>query len=287
MANGNNYIVVRDGAWTLRVVPECWTPELWETVLNRLAQQVPSKHPQTSLIEQSAAGQRYYLKTFYAFSMGKALKDSLRLSKALRAQRIGAELAAAGFHAPVAVAAGEKRKRFLVECAFLLTVPVAGVSLIEMLQQRGADQAANRASKLAGLRQLAQEIRRFHDLGFVHGDMVATNIFVHDVHPPWRFFFMDNDRTRRYPQALPRSQWKRNLVQFNRMPLPGISLQDRMRFLRAYLGDEFASKDGAALARWLEEKTRRRRWECDGARAESFRCLMRWDNSTHREVEHA
>lgn len=283
-----DYSTLRDGAWTLWVLSECWTPALWDTVLRRLAQQTPSKHPQTLLIEPSAAGQRYYLKTFYPDSIGKALKDSVRLSKARRAQRIGAELAAAGFHAPIAVAAGEKRKRRLIECAFLLTTPVAGVSLVELLQQPGgADRAANRAGKLAGLRQLAQEIRRFHDLGFVHGDMVATNIFVHGDPHPRQFFFMDNDRTRRYPQALPQSQWKRNLVQLNRLPLPGISLQDRMRFLRAYLGDEFASKGGAALARWLEEKTRRRRWECDGATAASFRSLMRWDSSSRLEVSRA
>lgn len=284
MANGNSYITVRDGAWTLWVLPECWTPALWDTVLSRLAQQAPSKHPQTLHMESGSADHGYYLKIFYPYTTGKVLKDSFRLSKARRAQQMSGQLAAAGFHAPLAIAAGEKRKRSLVECSFLLTAPVAGMSLIEALAQhhRGAQISVKRTA----IQELAREIRRFHDLGFVHGDLLPTNIFVHPgENQQWQFYFMDNDRTRRYPPALPQSQWKRNLVQLNRMPLPGISLHDRMRFLRAYLGSEFASKRVAVLARWLEEKTRRRRWQCDRAKAESFRSLMRWQSPPAQGID--
>ena len=128
------------------------------------------------------------------------------------------------------------------------------------------------------MRLLAREIRRFHDLGFVHGDLVPTNIFVsYGEGQPLAFCFMDNDRTHRYPQSLPQLLWKRNLVQLNRMPLPGISLQDRMRFLYAYLGEKFDSQRGVSLARWLEKKTRERRLTCDGVESSgSFRRLMHW-----------
>lgn len=287
MANGTSYTTRQDGPWSLWVASEGWTVELWRTVLERIAQQTPSKHPQTALLESGAAPLTYYLKTFYPGTTGGVLKDSFRLSKARRAQQMGVDLTAAGFHAPVAIAAGEKRSRRLIECAFVLTTPVAGVSLIEVLQQSaGASRTIERQEKLAALRQLAREIRRFHDLGFVHGDLLPTNIFVQRRQgEPWQFSFMDNDRTRRYPQALAQLQFKRNLVQLNRMPLPGISLQDRMRFLRAYLGADVAGKRGAALARWLETKTRQRRWECDRVAGGSFRSLMRWDSSPGREVQ--
>jgi hypothetical protein len=61
------------------------------------------------------------------------------------------------------------------------------------------------------------------------------------------------------------------------MPLPGISLQDRMRFLHGYLNLKRLSKADRQFARWLEARTRQRRQECDGADPSgSFRRLMRW-----------
>jgi len=91
------------------------------------------------------------------------------------------------------------------------------------------------------------------------------------------FYFMDNDRTRHYPSCLRQPLRKRNLIQLNRMPLRGISLQDRMRFLHAYLNVGRLSGADRQFARWLEARTRRRRKECDGADPTmSFRRLMRW-----------
>jgi hypothetical protein len=88
---------------------------------------------------------------------------------------------------------------------------------------------------------------------------------------------MDNDRTHQYPKWFPQVFWRRNLVQLNRIPLPGITLQDRVRFLSHYLGlKEWGSKERRLLS-WLERKTRQRRKECDSVDAKgSFRQLMRW-----------
>jgi hypothetical protein len=128
------------------------------------------------------------------------------------------------------------------------------------------------------LAYLGQLIRNFHDLGFVHGDLVPSNLFV--LNRPdgrWQVCFMDNDRTRRYPRWLPQSLWKRNLVQLNRFPLPGISLQDRLRFFLGYTGRRIDGARERALLRWLEQRTRKRRRECDQAGTTgSFRMLMRW-----------
>jgi hypothetical protein len=88
---------------------------------------------------------------------------------------------------------------------------------------------------------------------------------------------MDNDRTRRYPSWLRQPFWQRNLIQLNRMPLAGISLQDRMGFLHAYLDVKHLSGADRRFARWLEARTRQRRKQCDGADPTvSFRRLMRW-----------
>lgn len=271
------YTVLRDGHWTLWVVAEEWNNELWDQVRQHIDQQRSSKHPQTVRLARDATP-AYYLKTHYPFSAAKALKDTFRYSKARRAQLIGMEMTAAGFRVPLAIAAGEKRKRHLLQSAFLLTRAVSGVPLSEFLRAANASLTGASAvvRKHAAIVSLGREVRRFHDLGFIHGDLVATNIFVCAAdNEPVKFCFMDNDRTRRVPKLLSHSQWKRNLVQLNRLPLPGVWLQDRLRFLRAYLGDQFAER-GLELARWLEARTRQRRWECDGVIDKDFRKLMHW-----------
>jgi hypothetical protein len=94
---------------------------------------------------------------------------------------------------------------------------------------------------------------------------------------------MDNDRTRRYPRWLPQNLWKRNLVQLNRFPLPGISLHDRVRFLRFYCGRASRRPADDRLLHWLEIKTRRRRKECDGiGEPIDFRRLMRWERTNRK-----
>ena len=90
---------------------------------------------------------------------------------------------------------------------------------------------------------------------------------------------MDNDRTSYFSYGRSARGWKRNLVQLNRMPLPGITLQDRMRFFCRYLGRDRLSERDRRLVRWLERQTRKRRYECDGVGPRgNFRRLMRFSD---------
>ena len=186
---------------------------------------------------------------------------------------------------PVAIGAGEERHANLLGRSFLVTLPVDGRALPFYLRdhlERRAPGISLRQKRRA-LAQLAGEIRRLHDLGFVHGDLVPGNIFVAPaMDGTMGFCFMDNDRTRRYPAWLPQRLWRRNLVQLNRFPLAGISLQDRMRFFHAYTGRKKLARRDRKLVQWLERKTRQRRRECDAVDASgSFRRLMRWDATAH------
>jgi serine/threonine protein kinase len=132
--------------------------------------------------------------------------------------------------------------------------------------------------KRAYLKQLAREIRGMHEEGFVHGDLIPSNILVQSEGEEIAFYYLDHDRTRRYPPWFPQRLWKRNLVQLNRFVLAGISLQDRIRFLKYYLNGRPWGRRERQLALWLEAKTRKRRRECDQVEARvSFRELMRWN----------
>jgi Lipopolysaccharide kinase (Kdo/WaaP) family len=277
LATAAKYRDIFIDGWHLRVLQEKWTDELWNRVLPAVRNQVSQKHPQTlSLRYNETADDQLFLKIYHGGRALVLLKDRFRMSKAFRFLKQGAALSEAGFLAPLTIAAGEERRFGFLRKAFVLTVAVEAKPLpVFLKKQYCASSGIRLADKRNGIKSLGSLVRNFHDLGFVHGDLVASNILVSpEATGALRFYFMDNDRTRRYPRWLPHTLWKRNLVQLNRLPLPGISLQDRMRFFRAYAGDRIASKKQELY--WLEAETRRRRIECEGIQTASFRKLMSW-----------
>jgi Lipopolysaccharide kinase (Kdo/WaaP) family len=281
----SHYISQQDGAWSLWFRLEYWNQELWDAVRDLLAAEVPSRHPRTMEIRLEGAERRLFLKAFYGTTALGSFKDFFRRSKAVRSFMLTESLGGLGFNAPVAIGAGEERCFNILRRSFIVTLPVKGLPLPNFLRDH-YDRPVGGTSlrqKREILAELARETRRLHDLGFVHGDFVPGNIFISlSATGSARFFFMDNDRTRRYPSWMPQGLWKRNLVQLNRFPLAGISLQDRMRFFHAYTRHKRLGRQDRRLVGWLERKTRQRRRECDAVDASgSFRRLMHWDATAH------
>jgi hypothetical protein len=96
-----------------------------------------------------------------------------------------------------------------------------------------------------------------HRAGIIHGDLRPGNVLARKVADGWEFFFLDNERTRKWPW-LPMRLRLKNLVQINMLP-EGISRTDRMRFFQAYM---LANPSVcAAYKEWAERimtRTRRR-----------------------------
>lgn len=291
MALSSKYRLLREGKWRLLIQPAQWSRELWEEVLRQLADGAwRDIHPETRRFRypRGEEGREYYLKIYHRSHPFGTIKDLFRQSKSFRALKQGLALAEHGFHVPFAVAAGEERDRRLLKRAFLLTVRIDGSPLPLYLREHHAVPLSLIAlrEKRESLRKLALEIGRLHRMGFVHGDLVPSNILIRREERGVGFFYMDNDRTRRYPVWLPQRLWMRNLVQLNRFVLPGVSLQDRMRFLKSYLGGKTWGRKERRLARQLEKRTRERRLECDRIAAQvSFRELMRWDGPFASDIK--
>ena len=291
MPASDHYAWVSAGRWRVAHLAGFWNRDLEKKVLDLVEAQPWAKHPQTLSFRFSDGGHEneLFLKVFHPANRGAALKDALRSSKAFRSWRQGVALDRAGFGVPLTIAAGEWRHWRILRRAFLVTRKIDGQPA-HLFLRHWADGAEAQKSRLAAkreaLRRMAFLLRRFHRSGFVHGDLVASNLFVSYADGRPIFYFMDNDRTRRYPAGLPQFLWRRNLLQLNRMPLPGISLQDRVRFLKSYLESGSLAGRELRLARWLERNTRRRRHECDGVDASGdYRKLMRWSGEFSRAMD--
>ena len=277
-----DYVRQREGDWRLWFFPRGWSMDLWQSVREQIEKTARARHPVTIKMHFTGVGmdEVFYLKVFHRSVGLAALKDGFRDSKAVRSLKQGIALGKLGFCVPFAVAAGEERKCRVLKRAFILTRAIPGKPLPLFLQDFsvGSDKRISFREKRKQLKRLALAIRSFHQLGFAHGDLIPANLLVSQDGPDeQRFFFMDNDRTRRYPLWFPQWLWKRNLVQLNRFPLPGITLQDRVRFLKYYLWIRSWSGKQRELLRWLEIKTRQRRRECDAIDSTvRFRELMRW-----------
>lgn len=286
MPTAADYRPIRAGYWTFWTLQGGADTKMIESLAAIADRQPYSKHPQTLPFGWPQAGttNQFFIKLFHRRRGAAKLKDLLRETKARRFWRQGIALSAAGFKVPQTVVFGEKRRWGLPERSLVVTGKIEGqpVPLYLASLTSSHEMRTQVKSKRRALFQLGQLVRRFHDLGFVHGDLVATNIFVavQSADSP-DFYFMDNDRTQRYPAWLTGHLRKRNLVQLNRMPLAHITLQDRMRFLRSYLRVARLGSAQRDFALWLELKTRQRRHEVDRVDSSvSFRRLMAWRDPT-------
>jgi len=261
MVRRTEYQKYRDGEWRLLACPEMWSVGLWSEVQRQVEAASHRAHPQTHRFRYPPGqGAEFHLKIYHPSDFSGAFKDLCRDSKAFRALKQGRELSRAGFHTPVPVAAGERRRWRFLHQAFLLTRTVEGTLLPYFVSDHYADTRAMVSSmaKRRGVRQLAEEIGRLHRCGFVHGDLIPYNIVIQKNRNETRYFFIDNDRTRRYRWWFPHRLWKRNLVQLNRFSLPGISRMDRLRFFYFYMGGRSWGGKERQLIRWVDEKTRER-----------------------------
>ena len=187
--------------------------------------------------------------------------------RAWRAFRMGEALGAAGFRAPEAVLVASRGGAGL-----LVTRDVGGEELLAAAARLGGEKAAKRRL----LRRLGAEVARLHGAGFVHGDLVPTNVRVCGD----AFVFLDNDRTRRSALLVVLGA-RRNLVQLGRFVVPRLTATDRARVLVAYAaGRGFGRGRRRRLASWLVGKIMARRCAIDrippdAASRAGFRQLMR------------
>jgi hypothetical protein len=132
------------------------------------------------------------------------LKWYLRPSRALAILHVSQSLLAEGFVCPVPILAARYRSPAGWPTELFISHERLGTSLAQRLST--AEDAEATRTVLAST---ANELRRFHRAGFVHGDCTPYNLAFTDE---GRLILFDNDRTRRGPAWLRQHHQERSLA---------------------------------------------------------------------------
>jgi len=203
------------------------------------------------------------------------LTDLFRLSRPLRAFRMGHALLGRHIYTALPLAAMEKRRgRFLVD-SILITEAVGSALHLNRFLNRYFGSSAEageldaRARHRLGrevLWQLGRLVRRLNEEGFAHRDLKATNLLVYGDPRRRRrpdLIMVDLDGVRRVRHVSERERF-RGLMRLNvsLLECPVVNRAGRLRMLLGYLRRPGAGRINfrpawSVLARWSERKIRR------------------------------
>lgn len=164
----------------------------------------------------------------FSRDVGDVVKHFFRPSRAMRALVAGEALRDLGFRVPEPRCVIEAPTCGTVVESALIT---AGIENVFNVYDWFHEGRGGIREKRELLRAYGTEVGRMHACGVFHGDMRKSNVLCALVQGQYRFFWLDNERTR--VGRLTARRRIRNLVQVN-MEREGVTLSDRMRIWKAY-----------------------------------------------------
>ncbi len=175
-----------------------------------------------------------YLKQYLHRSAWDILKHLFRPSRAQRAFKASLMLAENGLLSPEVIAVGELKYGPICARTFLITRQLANARSAAALLGDFAGRPDKTQAKRDLIAALGETVGRMHAAGIFHGDLRPGNVFGENTSEGWRFFLLDNERTRRF-HRLPHRLIVKNLVQIGMLGKQILTPTDRMRFLKSYL----------------------------------------------------
>jgi hypothetical protein len=139
---------------------------------------------------------------------------------------------------------GECKSSFFDRENFLVTLEAENVKQIYQFIPDNSEKLAK--EQLRGKRELirvfGRTVGRMHAMGIFHGDLKVVNVLARQEKSGWRFFFIDNERTKKF-YILPPWLRLKNLVQVNMHRTDALTGTDRMRFFKAYMSENTKIQD--------------------------------------------
>lgn len=216
-----------------------------------------------------------YFKQYLSKSLWKFVKRLALASRARRSFEATKMLAENGFDVPAIIAMGECNSVLFDRRDFLATLEVEQAKPIYQIICQGR-QGLNK-QQLRHRREMilafGQTVGRMHAKGIFHGDLRLGNVLARQEQSCWRFFFIDNERTRKFSR-LPCRLRAKNLVQVNMAPRGLFTNTDRMRFFKEYCTENATAKEQkTALIRKILKRTDQRLSEKKRCSRELRKCL--------------
>ncbi len=217
-----------------------------------------------------------YLKEYFHRSWWDFVKHFFRSSRARRAMEADIMLAANGFESPTIVAMGQRKFAFLTARNFIATLEVENARSVYriVIDEQNGSRAEQIRERRSFIKAFGRTIGRMHAEGIFHGDLRLGNVLarkevdstlrqssVQAGSPQgdeWHFFFLDNERTKKF-RRLPARLRLKNLVQINMFEPWAASDTDRMRFFKEYWArNKESGLEKAVLIKEVLKKTGRR-----------------------------
>ena len=207
---------------------------------------------------------KLYLKEYLYRSFWDVIKHIFRPSRAERAFKAAMMLEQNDFNSSEIIALGLCKRGPFCSKSFLVTRQLEQVKDIPGWLYEGNDNLTRQglSSKRLFIRALGGTIGRMHATGIVHGDLRPRNILAQKNVDGWRFFLLDNERTKKRLH-LPEKSRVRNLIQINMFGPGKVSRTDRMRFFKSYCkASQIKPERAKTLARLIIGRTqaRLRQW---------------------------
>lgn len=197
-----------------------------------------------------------YYKEFLNRSPFEWLKNLVRGSRCERARLQGEILGRNGFRSPEILCWGKQGCR-----RYIVTEGINASGLGDFIIKRWRRPLAREQvyAKRKLIEKLGQEIGRLHKEGIWHGDLRPNNILVQQTEMGINFYFIDNERNRCFTK-IPKRLIERNLVQVNMVFPSYVTLQDRLRFFKAYSRTypRFSFEERRSLMQKVHQRTLRR-----------------------------
>ena len=200
----------------------------WEGKIERLTRVKSSPH--TIIHAGTVMDQSFYFKRYLMRDTGDRIKHIIRPSRARRAFVNGEMIEALGFHPPRSVCFIEEWRAGFIQESALITEAIKDAPEVRCYIDTVTTGSVQLRRQF--LQSLGRAVGAMHSRGVHHGDMRVGNILCRFLHDEFVFYWLDNERTKRYA-TLPMSRRINNLVQLNMER--GLTLTDRMRFWKAYM----------------------------------------------------
>lgn len=187
---------------------------------------------------EAGDGSRVFVKRIETRSPLRGLAERIRGSRARRAIRGAAMLAAAGIPHPAPLAALEMRSRGgAVRVSYLVSEGLENARTLSIfaLGEHG-ELRRDLRRRIEITRAVAAAVRRMHESGLYTRDLQETNLMLEADRDGFRVYFIDLEDFARARRVAPRRRLL-NLVHLDRSVGRFLGRAGRLRFLYAYLGE--------------------------------------------------